>query len=48
MRKFILISLLISGSVLAQNPVDDGFNKSMQNLANDLASLQRDIKADSN
>jgi hypothetical protein len=48
MRHFILIALLFSGSALAQNTVDGGLDKSMQSLASDLASLQREIHADRN
>lgn len=48
MRQTILIALLFSGSALAQNAVDSGLNKSMQSLASDLASLQREINANSN
>lgn len=48
MRNIILITLLLSGSTLAQNTVDVGLGKSMQSLASDLASLQREINADSN
>lgn len=48
MQNLILIALLFSGSTLTKNTVDNSLNESMQSLANDLASLQREISESSN